>query len=510
MKFVNHSSYVTVIIFVLFLSPIMATGQNLIRGIDKGIHFRGTFGMTDLQDDGLSPLVQPFIRHQLGRNTQGEFSIGIGTLRGYDYTTRILPIDYKFLYFPFSYRSGFLFPKFNPGDVYLFAGLGAVNYTLIEVPRPDDPLTVDAGPKIRTSELWDFTNNWAAHVPIGIGTTIHLDDQTQLVLSSGYQITSSSTLESFDRKGLDGYLSVSVGLKFSRPFRMPTRYVPVNTPVLWIQPSPAPLAVSTDPGPRRIPDVVLKDMPIMINFDLLRADIRADEIEDMEIVLSHLTAKPDAILHLRGHTDVRGRVPLNDVLGTERAWQTKRWLMERGIAWNRILISAAAAQEPIADNRTEEGRFRNRRVEFELLSGSESIQIQESFAFAQSSAAARIQPAMVELGQSLAVIQPRLVRMGVELDEISIADLDVLSDWLHQYSDIRIRIVGHTDSRGSDRVNDLFSLARASRIQAYLLTKGIPLDRMDAVGVGSIQPIAPNTTEAGRRQNRRIEIIRIL
>jgi outer membrane protein OmpA-like peptidoglycan-associated protein len=99
--------------------------------------------------------------------------------------------------------------------------------------------------------------------------------------------------------------------------------------------------------------------------------------------------------------------------------------------------------------------------------------------------------------------------MGVNLDAVSIADLDRLADWLNANSDIRIRIVGHTDSRGSQRVNDLFSLARASRIQAYLLTKGIPLDRMDAVGAGSTQPVSSNATEEGRRLNRRIELIRI-
>jgi outer membrane protein OmpA-like peptidoglycan-associated protein len=97
----------------------------------------------------------------------------------------------------------------------------------------------------------------------------------------------------------------------------------------------------------------------------------------------------------------------------------------------------------------------------------------------------------------------------VTLDAVSIADLNRLADWMIENSDIRIRIVGHTDSRGSERVNDLFSLARASRIQAYLLSKGISLDRLDAVGAGSTQPVSSNATEEGRRSNRRIEIIRI-
>lgn len=510
MKF-SYRSILILFVVGIGLAPIQSQAQNLIRGIDKGIHFRGTYGFTDLSDEGLSPLVQPFIRHQIGWNTQGEFSIGIGTLRGYDYTTRLLPIDYKVLYFPFDYRSGFLFSRLNPGDVYVSAGLGAVNYTLLEVPRPNDPLTVDAGPKIRTSEFWDFTKNWAMHVPIGIGTSIHLDDQTQLVLSSGYQITSASKLESFDNKGLDGYFAVSIGLKFSQPFRMPKRFTPVRAPQLWIQPAPMQIAAAPDPGPRQVPEsvTVLGDMPAAINFDLLRAEIRPENIDDMRIVLSHMQAKPDALLHLRGHTDVRGRVPLNDVLGIERAWQTKRWLMENGIASDRILITAAGATEPVADNRTEEGRFKNRRVEFELLSESESSQIRESMSFELSTAAARIEPTMVDVGQTIAVIQPRSARMGVALDEVSIADLDRLAAWLIQYPDIRIQIVGHTDSRGSQRVNDLFSLARASRIQAYLLTKGIPLNRMDAVGAGSTKPISSNATEEGRRLNRRIELIRI-
>lgn len=497
-----------VVVVAFFPTGILA--QNLIHGIDKGIHFRGTYGMTDLSDQGLSPLVQPFLRHQLGWNTQGELSIGIGTLRGYNYTTRILPVDYKLLYFPFSYRSGFLFSRLNPGDMYLFAGLGAVNYALVEVPRPDDPLTVDAGPKIRASEFWDFSKNWALHIPFGIGTSIHLDNQTQLVLSSGYQITSASKLESFDNDGLDGYFAVSVGLKFSRPFRMPARRTPVNAPQLWVQPAPVAIAAAPVPAPRvEVETMILKDMPAMINFDLLRANIRPDDEEEMQIVLSHLQAKPGTVLHVRGHTDVRGRVPLNDVLGIERAWQTKRWLMQRGVASDRILVTAAGAQEPIASNRTEEGRFRNRRVEFELLSDSESAQIRESLTFELSNAAARIKPTLVNVGQTIAVIQPRSPRMGVDLDEVSIADLDRLADWMNQYSDIRIQIVGHTDSRGSTRVNDLFSLARASRIQAYLLSKGIALERLDAIGAGSTQPISSNATEEGRRLNRRIEVIRI-
>lgn len=484
--------------------PERVTAQNLVKGLDAGIHFRGTYGATDLSDQGLSPLVQPFIRHQLGWNTQGEFSIGIGTLRGLDYTTRILPLDYRVLYHPFSYQRGFVLPRINPGDVYFYAGAGALNYSIVEIPRPDDPLTVDAGRKIRNSELWNFSENWAFQIPMGMGTAIHLDDDTQLILNAGYHLTSARQLESVRKNGLDGYFTLSFGLKFSRPYRVVrAAYAgPVSLPQI-----PVPLAAPTAAVPEMV--MVLEPMPSMINFDLLKAEIRPDDVRTLQTVLSHLKAKPATILHLRGHTDVRGRSALNEVLGMERAWQTKRWLVAQGISPNRVLISGAGPLEPIADNKTEEGRFRNRRVEFELLNDEQTKVIRDRLVFTTNRGSARVRPVMVEPGQTVMVIHPRPPRMGVELDDVSLSDLDLLADWLQEHAHIRIRIVGHTDSRGSERVNALFSLARASRIQAYLLTKGIPIERMEAVGSGSTRAVASNQTEEGRRQNRRIEIIRL-
>jgi OOP family OmpA-OmpF porin len=69
-----------------------------------------------------------------------------------------------------------------------------------------------------------------------------------------------------------------------------------------------------------------------------------------------------------------------------------------------------------------------------------------------------------------------------------------------------ITIVGHTDSDGDEIYNQKLSEARAKAVMQYFLEKGIPAGRMQAIGKGESAPIADNKTEAGKAQNRRIEI----
>ena len=69
-----------------------------------------------------------------------------------------------------------------------------------------------------------------------------------------------------------------------------------------------------------------------------------------------------------------------------------------------------------------------------------------------------------------------------------------------------VRIVGHTDSTGSDAINDPLSVERARTVRNYLADRGVPSARLDIAGRGSREPIADNATDAGRAKNRRVEI----
>ncbi len=69
-------------------------------------------------------------------------------------------------------------------------------------------------------------------------------------------------------------------------------------------------------------------------------------------------------------------------------------------------------------------------------------------------------------------------------------------------------IEGHTDSRGSDAYNLKLSQRRADSVRQYLIDKGVPASRLDAVGKGESSPIADNATAEGRAQNRRVLLVR--
>ena len=71
---------------------------------------------------------------------------------------------------------------------------------------------------------------------------------------------------------------------------------------------------------------------------------------------------------------------------------------------------------------------------------------------------------------------------------------------------VQVRIVGHTDSSGSDAVNDPLSLERARTVRNYLEDRGLPSSRLMIEGRGSHQPVADNGSDAGRAKNRRVEI----
>ncbi|MBP6020077.1 MAG: OmpA family protein [Burkholderiaceae bacterium] len=66
--------------------------------------------------------------------------------------------------------------------------------------------------------------------------------------------------------------------------------------------------------------------------------------------------------------------------------------------------------------------------------------------------------------------------------------------------------VGHTDSIGTEQYNQGLSERRANSVKNYLVTKGIPADRIYAEGKGELSPVASNKTREGRAQNRRVEL----
>ena len=87
-----------------------------------------------------------------------------------------------------------------------------------------------------------------------------------------------------------------------------------------------------------------------------------------------------------------------------------------------------------------------------------------------------------------------------------IPQLDRIAAVLVEFPELKVRVEGHTDSTGRDETNLVLSQQRAEAVLGALVERGIAAERLTAAGLGKAKPIASNETQAGRSQNRRVEI----
>ena len=86
-------------------------------------------------------------------------------------------------------------------------------------------------------------------------------------------------------------------------------------------------------------------------------------------------------------------------------------------------------------------------------------------------------------------------------------EIDRVAQILNKYPDTTIKVVGYTDSTGSETHNQQLSEQRANSVKNALVVKNVQAGRISALGMGESNPIADNATEGGRQLNRRVAII---
>jgi outer membrane protein OmpA-like peptidoglycan-associated protein len=96
-----------------------------------------------------------------------------------------------------------------------------------------------------------------------------------------------------------------------------------------------------------------------------------------------------------------------------------------------------------------------------------------------------------------------------DLDEPALPTLKELRDALTANPDLRLMLVGHTDSVGQPEYNRALSLRRAQAVLSWLAAQGVPPTRLVVDGKGPDQPIADNATDQGRALNRRVQALRM-
>ena len=83
-----------------------------------------------------------------------------------------------------------------------------------------------------------------------------------------------------------------------------------------------------------------------------------------------------------------------------------------------------------------------------------------------------------------------------------------MADWLKEHADIKLEIIGHTDSTGNPDSNKVLSFNRAAAVKTQFEALGVPGERITTKGLGSDKPIRSNSTEEGKAMNRRVEFIK--
>ena len=117
---------------------------------------------------------------------------------------------------------------------------------------------------------------------------------------------------------------------------------------------------------------------------------------------------------------------------------------------------------------------------------------------------------IVNTGDRLVVSLPNDLTFATDSSAISPSvrsDLLKVADSLVRYPNSTVQVIGHTDSDGDAAYNQGLSERRANAVADQIQAGGVPYNRIRTIGRGEEQPVASNLTEAGKAQNRRVEIV---
>ncbi len=116
---------------------------------------------------------------------------------------------------------------------------------------------------------------------------------------------------------------------------------------------------------------------------------------------------------------------------------------------------------------------------------------------------------VVRQGDNITLNMPSAITFDFDRSDIKLEFQQVLGNvarTLTEFDQTIVEVAGHTDSMGTDSYNQALSERRANAVAGFLGSRGVMQQRMIVVGAGESRPVASNNTDAGRAQNRRVEI----
>ena len=185
-----------------------------------------------------------------------------------------------------------------------------------------------------------------------------------------------------------------------------------------------------------------------------------------------------------GHTDSVGDAQYNMGLSLRRAEAVRDYLVSTGGPAEKLRVVGRGANDPIASNKTDEGRALNRRVEVIVVGEARALD-------------AMLFPSVALFPRRSAELTEQGMRLLKENRDVARAMFSRGS---------YIEVVGHTDDVGDDDYNQELSEQRAETVRDYLVKTGVDPSKIVTVGAGESMPITTNSTAEGRAENRRVEV----
>lgn len=338
-------------------------------GLQIGMHQ----GYTQFNDTGLNYYFRLYNKHSFRPDRFGEFSISSGIISGLGYRSQLTPVEYRFgehLSRLFNSPEPSLFGKRS--NLFVYVGAGVLYSKPLEVVAPEDPLTQEMGNALPTSSFWDFKGGLAPFIPIGFGIELPLEAGASLNLSAGYnQTLSMLKFNSYDVP--KSYWGLSIGIDFERSKPEPKPYIP---PTMYsIQSVPLPPAQLKPQETNNM--VIAKLNNRNVQFDLLSSNISSEDREWIGLVSQVFEFSADAPLMMYGHASATGTDAVNQMISESRARAVWLAFVEAGVDYRSMDYSWYGDSRPVAENETDEGRAKNRRVLFTQRDSAITVQSME-------------------------------------------------------------------------------------------------------------------------------------
>jgi len=185
--------------------------------------------------------------------------------------------------------------------------------------------------------------------------------------NTGYAVATDKTVvkNPFGLCWRTGYWTPAMATIECDPDLVPKKAEPAPAPVA-APPAPAPApAPAPKPAPTPVKEKVT--MAADAHFDFDKAVLKPDGKAKLDDLVGKLKAVDLEVVIAVGHTDSIGSKAYNQKLSMRRASAVKAYLVSKGIEANRIHTEGKGETQPVADNKTKEGRAKNRRVEIEVV-----------------------------------------------------------------------------------------------------------------------------------------------